>query len=307
MAINKMSKWGQKIEIGAQWFFGVMITLGAIGGFVSGEVPKHFPALMLVGGVILIPPIRHRFGGPLAGKAGIALGIALFVLGGVFANVDEREKAKEAGFSSLSEYQKALRLNRKADAAIEKPDFTKVTKTVIESDRPPFKKSVEVYLSERITKAQVAAISKDIRAKAGSGYKNVFIGFRIPNGGGMYWATGHHSPTLDARIVGMTREQYGIAKKRIENVTLAIGEQLLAKALILGSGWARMVLILKNGDGYIERTYWLPSDKPTDQPLTKKGGRYWSREEGSTVNFRITKSKIEIHDNLGPISSGYRE
>ncbi len=83
---------------------------------------------------------------------------------------------------------------------------------------PPYKRSVSVRLSRRLTKrelALLALLAKEVKASDSSQYQRTFILHYLPgmvlNSGA--WATTHYNPKLEVKISGLTIEALEGAKK----------------------------------------------------------------------------------------------
>lgn len=185
-----------------------------------------------------------------------------------------------------------------------KPYKDKIVKMIVESAVRPHKVSAEFILDGRLEQAELAKISKAVRGGVGEGFKRYFVGFRLQGDDGGYWATAHHDPTLEVKILGVTAEVYNALIDRVENYKPKKDEEIIADA-VMSHGFTYHLVILKSANGFIARRYHETGNEWGDGTgirLKKKGDRYWEIDNSFGENYRIHKGMIEIHDEDGIIT-----
>lgn len=100
--------------------------------------------------------------------------------------------------------------NPTVDPARESPDITDLYSVNSDEELPPYKRTVEVTLYERINEETLEQIGRAIKADGQRNVERTFIGYRLeqqdPNTA--YWATTHYNPELSVRVSGLTADQY---------------------------------------------------------------------------------------------------
>lgn len=339
----------------ALWFLGVMGVLGAVASLA--EEPAAFVPL-LIGGALLLPPLRARLPSALGRRTGIVLAILAYSIGGILLSHHEMEEAARLGFASVEEYREEKRKVALGQAPrlespskpVNKPTTTSpleespmtpptndmpaktletqnisalneqavpnanssahIKRIQVTDQMPPFKRSVEVYLTERVSEEELRRISQSIKNDAGDAYQRIFVGFWLPESNpatGPYWATAHHNPNLEVHILGSTREQYAAARAGTDK-TKRKGEEVVAQALFDGPGGAQRIVIVVRGGKYFARNYFGDdAEGGEDEPLIKKGNRYWKLDNDFGENYRVTADRLEIFDKDGLVDTAERE
>lgn len=178
-----------------------------------------------------------------------------------------------------------------------------ISRIVIEDDMPPFKFVVEVDLTQRINKQQIASVSQTIRSSLGGSYQRLFVGFRVPDGGLAYWATAHQNPDLEVKILGLTRDEHAAATSA--SFAAKPGERIIAEAQINGIMAGRYQIVERSNrpasERFIVRKYFQGSDEPLETPVTFRDGAYWDKDGRFGERYEITDNRFEIRDQDGLI------
>jgi len=169
----------------------------------------------------------------------------------------------------------------------------------------PYKFSIDVDLRQRVEKAKIASISRIIRSVVPDVYQRVFVGMRVPGGAPEYWATAHHNPELEVRIVGMTAKEHADAK--VSSFPAGPGEVIVAETQMTGLLAGRYQIIERpekpNSQRFLVRIYYQGSDDPFEEALSFRDGAYWKKESAFGERYRITNGRFEIRDRDGLIQA----
>jgi len=127
---------------------------------------------------------------------------------------------------------------------------------IVRDDRTArIKRSVEVRIDERLTKAQLTAIAKQIKSSDKTQYERTFISYLLPHeksGEGCY-ATTHYDPDLKVDVYGATEAEYekilGISPDSDDREV--IGVWLDQEPMFT----SKITLYRSNGTTYVESIY----------------------------------------------------
>ncbi len=113
------------------------------------------------------------------------------------------------------------------------------------------KRSVDVWLDNRITKNQLATLAHEIRNLKNESYKRTFILYYLPGMSidSVAWASTHFNPDLDVKILGTTIEQTNKLTKpiKVSSDKTVIGNYLQE----MGSLSRRITIYRENGKVFI--------------------------------------------------------
>lgn len=195
-------------------------------------------------------------------------------------------------------------IQRVKDFLIQIPYRDKVIKMTVDSVRRPYKVSVEFTLNDRLAQTELKELSRTVREGAGEGFDRYFVGFRLAAGGSGYWATAHHDPNLEVKLLGLSAEAYDTLVDNVKNYKPAKDEEIIADG-IMSHGFTYHLVILKTVKGVIVRRYHHNGEEwstGSGAPLKKKGGRYWEVENSFGENYRLYNGMLELHDKDGLIT-----
>lgn len=162
----------------------------------------------------------------------------------------------------------------------------------------PKKRSVDVRLEKRMSKADLERFGAEIRTQ--SPHKDrLFINYYLPGQtvGSGAWASTHYTPDLAAKIHGMTLEQandpFPALPKGATPIAKFAGNEILGeKALIYKGTDGKTMKAVKYKDG----------SGDTSQLYPASNGRFESRN-GHGEYYIIKSNSVAIYDSSGLIES----
>lgn len=162
----------------------------------------------------------------------------------------------------------------------------------------PKKRSVDVRLTERITKAELQRLGEGIRLQ--SPYRDrLFITYYLPGQtvGSGAWGSTHFTPKLDAKIYGMTLEQANDPFP-----VLPEGATLLAK--FAGNEFVgEKAIIFKAPNGTTQKTVkYKDGSGATDQLFPSANGRL-EDHNGHGEYYVIRAKSVSVYDSSGLIDT----
>lgn len=288
-----MDNWQSKaLSVGA-WFFGVFFILGALGILFEGSILAA--VLMLIGGSLLLPPVKRIILGkkPKLSKGKItAAGSVLAVIGLFLIPTDDTmksddNKAEETISNPSAKDTKLDVINSKP--TIEIPEYKILEDTV----KRNIKRTVEVELSSRMDEDSLRALAEEIYALSDVKVERTFIIYRIAGeGDGSGWATTHYNPDLEVRIIGASASDY----EKIKKTDVSEGEVL--GSWMVNRGMDSKVTVYKeNGKFYMREVYnigALPEDRIYELTKSDKGMKLQREGDEGRDEYFIINQKGDL-------------
>jgi len=132
----------------------------------------------------------------------------------------------------------------------------KVSYAIVKVDRlPGIKVSLDVRLSERVTRERLIEIAKEIRSQPNNQEPRTFICYYLPGmqiGHGA-WATSHFDPELNIGIFGTTKEEQ---ERLSQEASLPVAENVIGRWMDNETGFPGVISLLKeDGKLFLTQTF----------------------------------------------------
>lgn len=143
------------------------------------------------------------------------------------------------------------------------PQSYSITKDDLREGRP---RKVEVMLPKRLNDADLAEVSKAIRADSKFKADKTFIGFRVQGqADSAYWASASFDPDYRASLIGLSAQDYEALKTLdLKAYPNRIGSWLRDGAL------GHVMVLYKNNDNYLIDSVFASGGKNTEHYVGKK-------------------------------------
>ena len=272
-----MSDLKSKILLVISWFFGVVFILGGLGVLFGESLIGGL--LMLIAGILLLPPIKRLILAkkPNLSKVKITIaGAVLAVISTFFIPTDENQDLTSESVDTETEVD-AVKPEPTQKSEIKNfPEYKIVEDTV----KRNIKRTVEVELSSRMDEETLIALAEKIYAMSDAKVERTFIFYRLANGSdGSAWATTHYNPEFKVDIVGATASDY----ERIKNTNISKGEEIGSWMASRGMD-SKVTAYKKDGQVYIQELYDFG-------PLSKEDRVYESTELDEGIKLQSENDK----------------
>jgi len=153
----------------------------------------------------------------------------------------------------------------------------------LDEELPPYKRTVEVTLYQRVNEDTLEKIALAIKADGQRSVERTFIGYRLEqqDPDTAYWGTTHYNPELRVHVSGLTAKQYDTYL----NYDLSQDyEQILGSWLVERGTNAVIVAFEKDGQVYID--YFYPGEGAF--------GHAYERQELENGGLRLQQADDEF-------------
>lgn len=182
--------------------------------------------------------------------------------------------------------------------------------TVInETALPGVKRSLDVRLSEKVSKETLRTLALELKSKDQRDYKRTFIDYYLPGmevGAGA-WATTHFTPDLEVRILGSTVEE----QQALEAAPVPDGREIVGQWIddrpFFG---VRLTLYRKEGTLYMEQRFKDGSSGVDEvrEDQSRLGRRFEKSDGSGEGDYWLIDSHgdLQIRDGEGLIATARR-
>ncbi len=176
---------------------------------------------------------------------------------------------------------------------------------VIKTYRVPATKcSIVVRLQQRVSTSRLQEIARVLRFRERD-YPRVFISHYLPGmrPGGGAWATTHFNPSLEVKILGLSREQVASFRSTPDRSNGDVVGAWIDESPLIGG---RIVISREGGRAFVKHSFQDGSGSTSElrERATARGRRfdYKPRNPAGDHFLLLPNGNLEIRDNQGLIT-----